>query len=212
MQRGRKPGKKAVVRAECLARLKGGATPIELLNEFSPGPVYDAVKEYLLYSAGELEEVRRSREKELQELTRIQEEGKTASKSVAARKVEVESLVGRLRGLDEDVKSREHRVAELKADESRLDLKLGEYSGRGITDRTFRRLDRFSFGKEDELISRLDNAERYLRFFLETDNKGVELSTLTGRLKILGQEKANLDAEIEKLRGERDEELSKNFV
>ena len=50
-KRGR-PGKKAVVRAECLARLKGGAVPAELLREFSPGPVYDAVREYLSFVDG----------------------------------------------------------------------------------------------------------------------------------------------------------------
>ena len=41
-----KPGRKPDVRAECLARLKGGASPTELFGEFKPGPVYDALREY----------------------------------------------------------------------------------------------------------------------------------------------------------------------
>lgn len=208
----KRPGKKAVVRAECLARLKGGATPVELLKEFSPGPVYDAVREFLVYSAGEVEEIRRSREKELQELARVKEEGKVAVECVATRKAEVESLAGRLRGLEEDVTGRGQQVAELRLVENRLDLKLEEYSGRGITDRTFGRLGRFSFGGEDELISRLDTAERYLSFVSETEKKGIEWSDLTGSLEVLGREKATLDADIVKLKGERDEERSKNFV
>jgi DNA repair exonuclease SbcCD ATPase subunit len=150
-----------------------------------------------------VEEIRRSREKELEELTRVREEGRVASELLATRKAEVESLTARLRGLDEDVKGREQRVAKLRQEEDRLDSKLREYSGRGITDGTFRRLDRFSFGGEDELISRLDTAERYLGFVSETEKRGDELLNLTGRLKVLGREKVNSDAEIVKLRGVR---------
>ena len=168
-RKGRKPGKKAVVRAKCLDRLKGGVTPTELLREFSPGPVYDAVREFLTFSAGEVGEIRRSRERELQELARVQKEGKAAGESMAARRAEADSLSVRLRGLDQDVKGREQRVAELRQVESRLDSKLRDYSGRGITDKMFARLDRFSFGGEDELLSRLDTAERYLGFVSETE-------------------------------------------
>lgn len=56
-----KPGRKPVVRAECLARLKGGASSTELLGEFKPGPLYDALREYLIFSAGEVEEIGKSK-------------------------------------------------------------------------------------------------------------------------------------------------------
>jgi len=117
------------VRAECLTRLKGGAAPAELLREYSPGPVYDAVREYLTYSAGEVEEIRRSREREQEAFARAKEEGRVAGENAAARKVEAESLIARVRAIDEQVKIRERRVAELRQTEERIDSKLKEWEG-----------------------------------------------------------------------------------
>ena len=200
------------MRAECLTRLKGGAAPAELLREFSPGPVYDAVREYLTYSAGEVGEIRRSREREQEAFARVKEEGRVAGESAAARKVEAESLIARVRALDEQVKVRERSVAELRQTEERLNSKLKEYSGRGITDATFRRLDRFNFGLEDELISRLDTVERHRSLESEAEKKNTEQSNLILKVKELQREKAGLEAEILGLRSSRDEELKENFI
>jgi hypothetical protein len=207
-----KPGRKPVVRAECLARLKGGEAPTELLGEFKPGPVYDALREYLVYSAGEVEEIRKSKSKEQQELARIKDEVRALEEVVAARRADVETLTKNVRELNEDVKDRERRVSELRLEEDRLDSKLEEYTGKGITDKTFRRLDRISFGGQDELISRLDTTEKHLELVLETKKKGTELLTLTNKVNGLGLENEELAKEIVTLKNKRDEELSKNYV
>lgn len=211
-RRGRKPGKKATVRNECLARLKNGATPPELLREFSPGPVYDAVRVYLTFVEGEVGEMRRSREKEQQELARLKEESRVASGEVAVRKTEAETFTRRVRELEEDIKDQGIKVSGLRLSEEYLEKKLGEYTGRGITDRTFGRLDRFNFGSEGELISRLDTAEKYQGFVSETEKKGSELRDLTENVKGLSHEKSDLEEKITGLRGKMDEEFSKNYV
>jgi hypothetical protein len=81
-RRGR-PGKKAVVRGEVLERLKGGASIAELLREFSPGPVYDAVRVYLSFVAGEVEEARKSSERESLDLANVRDEYKSVKGDVA---------------------------------------------------------------------------------------------------------------------------------
>lgn len=208
----RKPGKKSVVKAECLSRLKAGATPPELLKEFRPGPVYDALSEYLTFSSGLVEEIRRSVENGQHELARIREETRVALEESAARKAEVGVLAEGKAELDEDIEKRGLRVSELRLEEERLDSKLEEYGERGVTDKTFRRLDRISFGSEDELITRLDTVERYLELVSETKNRNLELLSVTNKVNELGREIKNLKAEAVKLRNERDEELSRNYV
>ena len=207
-----KPGRKPVVRAECLDRLKGGATPTELLEEFKPGPVYDALREYLTYSAGEVEGIRKSKMKEQQELARISDEVRVSGEEAAAKRANVEDLTNKVRELEDGVKDRERRVSELRLEEDRLDSKLKGYAERGVTDKTFRRLDRINFGKEDELISRLDTAEKYIVLISDMKQGETDLLAQGNSRNELRLEKNELTKEIVTLKNKRDEELSKNYV
>jgi hypothetical protein len=210
-RRGR-PGKKAVVRGEVLERLKGGASIAELLREFSPGPVYDAVREYLSFVAGEVEEARKSRERESLDLANIRDEYKSVKGDVAEKKVEVQKLVLSAVELGEEIKGKEKSVSELELRTEQLEKKLDEYSKRGISDATFRRLERFSFGDEDELIQRLDTAEMYRGFLSETESLKAELPGLRKNIIDLRDSKTALESEINRLKVARDKELNINYV
>jgi hypothetical protein len=150
--------------------------------------------------------------KEQQELAGIRDQVKALSEEAAAKRANVEALTNKERELDRDVKDRERRISELMAKENRIDSKLKEYTGKGITDKAFRRLDRISFGEQDELISRLDTAERYKDLLLEFKVGESDLLTQANSRDELRLEKDELTKEIATLRNKRDEELSKNYV
>jgi polyhydroxyalkanoate synthesis regulator phasin len=124
----------------------------------------------------------------------------------------VQKLALRAFELEEGIKAKEKSVSELKQRVDQLEGKLSEYSKRGVSDSMFRRLDRFSFGAEDELVARLDTAESYLGLRSEAERLQAELPGLRKSVSDLGGVKRELESEIIRLKGERDKERSKNYV
>ena len=133
------------------------------------------LESFLTLKKGKLPGIRKARSWEEEELARVWKEGKQVGLLTASLKAEYALLDGNVKLLEKRKMEFEAQVSELKREEDQLKSKLEEYKLKGVTDKTFKRLDAINFRSGDELLPRIDSVERYNALVSELTLKESEL-------------------------------------